>query len=78
MNQYWVSCIIQEKTDKRAWLCSMSDCALSMDEAMETINKARKNFTVLSAWIDTYDENNVKNTVYHECYINALGDVQKD
>lgn len=78
MNQYWVSCIIQEKTDKRAWLCSMSDCALSMDEAMETIRKARKNFTVLSAWIDTYDKDNVKHTVFHDCYINALGDVQKE
>ena len=77
MKQYWVSVIIQDESDKRAWLSAMSDSVLSIDKAMETIDKARKNYTVLSAWVDTFDENNTKQTVFHECYVNALGYVEK-
>ena len=77
MKQYWVSAIIQDEGDKRAWLSAMSDSVLSIDKAMETIEKARNNYTVLSAWIDTFDENSVKQTVFHECYVNALGYVEK-
>ena len=77
MKQYWVSMIIQDESDKRAWLSAMSDSVLSIDKAMETIDKARKNYTVLSAWVDTFDENNTKQTVFHECYVNALGYVEK-
>lgn len=77
MKQYWVSVIIQDESDKRAWLSAMSDSVLSIDKAMETIDKARKNYTVLSAWVDTFDENNTKQTVFHECYVDALGYVEK-
>ena len=77
MKQYWVSCMIQDENDKRAWLSAMSDSVLSMEEAIDTINRARKNFTTLSAWIDVFDEKNAKQTVFHECYVNALGYVDK-
>ena len=77
MKQYWVSCMIQDENDKRAWLSAMSDSVLSMEEAIDTINRARKNFTVLSAWVDVFDEKNTKQTVFHECYVNALGYVDK-
>ena len=46
------------------------------DEAEDLILKARKQFTVLSAWIDIFDEDGVKETVYHECYVNPLGMVR--
>jgi hypothetical protein len=38
----------------------------------------RHNFDVLSAWIDFIDENDNKTTVFHDCYVNALGDIRKD
>ena len=74
---YWVSAIIQNDGDKRAWLCAMTDSVYSIEQAMETINRARANHIVLSAWVDTFDENNVKKTVFHECYVNIVGHVNR-
>ena len=76
MKRYWVSAIIQNKHDKKAWLCSMTDSVHSMERAMEVISTTRKNHTVLSAWVDVFNDGN-KETVFHECYINVFGDVQK-
>lgn len=72
MKQYWVSAIIKDSEDKEPWLCAMTDGVLSFDKAMEVVNKTRENYIVLSAWIDVFDENGVKNTVFHECYINKV------
>ena len=77
MKQYWVSEIVQNEEDKRAWLSSMQESALSMEEAMRAIEFARENFTVLSAWIDIFDNAGNKKTVFHECYVNALGFVDR-
>ena len=77
MEKYWVSVIIQNAGDKRAWLCAMTDCEMSLENAMETINKARTRFVVLSAWVDTFDKNNEKHTVFHECYVNCIGQVKE-
>lgn len=77
MKQFWVSAIIQDPDDKRAWCCAMNDSVSSIEEAKETIERARKNFTVLSAWVDVFDESNVKQTVLHECYVDAFGKVEK-
>lgn len=72
---YWASFLIQETGDSRPWLCSSSSGCTSLGEAMETIDRGRNNYRVLSAWIDTYDENGDKTTVFHECYVNAIGTV---
>lgn len=77
MKLYWVSSIIQDKGDDKPWLCAISESELSLEDAMNTIAKARTNYTVLSAWIDTFDENNKKKTVFHECYIDVFGNVRK-
>lgn len=42
---------------------------------MEKIDFAKKYYVVLSAWVDSFDENNKRETVFHECYINAFGDL---
>ena len=76
MKQYWVSMIIQNEHDKRAWLCPMTESVCDMNEAENLILKARKQFTVLSAWIDIFDEAGIKETVYHEYYVNPLGMVR--
>ena len=76
MNQYWVSAIVQNEEDKRAWLSSKYESVHSMEEAMRVIKFARENFTVLSAWIDIFDDVGEKKTIFHECYVNALGMVK--
>ena len=68
--------IIQNKHDKRAWLCPIAESVCDTDEAEDLLLKVRKQFTVLSAWIDIFDEDGVKETVYHECYVNLLGMVR--
>lgn len=75
MKLYWVSAIIQNEGDKKPWLCTMTESVLSLDKAMEVIAYTRKNNTVLSAWVDVFDKNNIKQTVFHECYINVFGDL---
>lgn len=72
---YLVSAIIQNKGDKKPWLCTMNNRVLSLDKAKKVIAYMRKNNTVLSAWVDVFNEDNNKQTVFHECYINVFGDL---
>ena len=76
MKQYYVSAIIQEKNDERAWLYPITDF-LSIEKAMEQIEFMRSNYTVLSIWVDCIDENNRKSVVFHECYVDVLGIVRR-
>ena len=73
MKLYWVSLLIQDSENSQPWLCAMTDSCISMKEAMDDVNKGRENYRVLSAWIDTFDEDNKKTTVFHECYVDAIG-----
>lgn len=77
MTLYYVSAIIQNEGDAKPWLCAMTDSEIKLKDAMEVIARARANHNVLSAWIDKFDENNIKQTVFHECYINILGNINK-
>lgn len=77
MDFYWVSAIIQNECDKKPWLCAMSDSIIGLDKAKQQINFIRRNHNVLSAWIDIFDTNNNKQTVFHECYIDALGNTKR-
>lgn len=74
---YWVSLLIQDNEHSEPWLAAMTDSCVSMKEAMDTVNKGRENYRVLSAWIDTFDEGNKKLTVFHECYVDAIGKVHR-
>lgn len=73
---YWVSVITQTEYDTKPWLCSMESAETSFDRAMETVNRLRRKHIILSAWIDVYDENDVKQTVFHECYIDSFGNIK--
>lgn len=77
MKLYWVSLLIQDSENSQPWLCAMTDSCISMKEAMDDVNKGRENYRVLSAWIDTFDEDNKKTTVFHECYVYAIGKVHE-
>lgn len=76
MKLYWVSLLIQDKENTKPWLCAMSDGCISFEEAIKIIEKGKQNYRILSAWIDTFDTNNQKVTVFHECYVNAIGNVE--
>lgn len=76
MKLYWVSLLIQDKENTKPWLCAMSDGCISLEEAIKIIEKGKQNYRVLSAWIDTFDTNNHKVTVFHECYVNSIGNIE--
>ena len=75
MRLYWVSAIVQNERDKKPCLLAMSSGELNIDKAKEVVNHLKENYAVLSVWIDTFDENNNKTTVFHECYIDAFGKI---
>ncbi len=77
MELYWVSLIIQDTENSKPWLSAISSGCVSLEEAMETIKRERDNYRVLCAWIDIFDENNYKSTVFHECYVDAIGNVDR-
>lgn len=75
MKLYWVSLLIQDTENSKPWLCAMSNGCVSLEEAMKTIERGRNDYRVLSAWIDIFDGGN-KFTVFHKCYVNAIGNVE--
>ena len=77
MGLYWVSLIIQDAENSKPWLSSMSSGCVSLEEAMKTIERGRNNYRGLSAWVDVFDENNAKITMFHECYVNVVGKVER-
>ena len=77
MSLYWVSCIIFDKGDRAPWTCSAYSGVTSYEEAMEWGETDRKDHRVLSAWIDIFDSDTNKTTIFHECYIDALGNVKE-
>ena len=74
MKLYWVSGIVQSE---KPWLLSMSNGEISLEKALEVVANLKKNYRVLSVWINTY-ENDESQIVYHECCINVLGNIEKD
>lgn len=76
-NNYWVSLLIQDDEKSKPYLISMTDSAAHLKDAIEIIERARKNYRVLSAWVDAFDENNSKITMFHECYVNVVGKVER-
>lgn len=75
MKLYWTSLLIQDTENSKPWLCSMTGGYTSLEEAMKTIQESKNNYRILCAWIDTFDENGNKSTVFHECYVNAIGHI---
>lgn len=66
---YWVSTIIFDEGDTKPWLCAISTAQDTLEQAIYQLEFTRKHHNVLSGWIDVFDENNTKQTVFHECYM---------
>lgn len=69
METFWTSAIIYDEGNTKPWLCAMSSPQFSLDRAKQEIEHLKENYNVLSAWVDAFDENNVKKTAFHECYM---------
>lgn len=77
ITKYYVSTIVQNDYDKRAWLCPIINPVLSLEDALLELEKFRKLHMVISAWVDQVCENGTR-MVFHECYIDWLGNIRKD
>ena len=75
MKLYYVSLLIQDTENSKPWLLAMTDVCLSVEVAIKVIESAKQTYRVLSAWIDTFDWQGNKSTVFHKCYVNAIGNV---
>ena len=67
---YEDNCVIGSTFDQT------SDGCISLEGAIKLIEKGKQNYRVLSAWVDTFDTNNQKVIVFHECYVNAIGNIE--
>ena len=77
MELYWVSLLIQDTENSKPWCCAMSSGCVSLEKAIDIIEKSRSNYRVLCAWIDKFDESGNKSIVFHECYVNSIGTVNR-
>ena len=69
---YYVSVIIQDENDKRAWRCSDCNGSSDFESAKELVEKYRSQHTVLTAWITDETGEKVR---YFKCYVDILGQV---
>ena len=73
MIKYWPYVMIQNASDKRAYVIGSYSACLSEAEAMKVINTHKEHNTVLCAWIRKMDKNMYKGTCFFENYTNAFG-----
>lgn len=72
---YWVSCIIQNNPNEKAWLCPCSEGQLTEQAAHRVVDQYIKTFRCLSVWIDKED-NGVMTTIWHKALVDAFGHVE--
>ena len=73
---HWVSFMIQENETSKPWVCNIQESCIDLPAALSVVKKMRKQYRVLSAWIDVFD-GGTKVSVMHECYIDYLGQFEK-
>lgn len=69
---YYVSVIIQDKNDKRAWRCSDCNGSSNFESAKELVEKYRSQYTVLAAWITDKTGQKLR---HFKCYVDITGQV---
>lgn len=71
---YWLSWI-ENGSDGLAHSGFKSDCYLTLEKAVEDLERVREDEKVVCAWIDCFGPNNEKiGTPVMECYVNFIGD----
>lgn len=81
-SQYWVNFILK-RTDRhtketKVWYSPSTSPFNTLDKTHNEIQSMRQrdDFDVVSAWIDKSDGDNTT-TVFHDCYINFVGNIEK-
>lgn len=77
MKLYQVSAIIQNEYNPKPWLYTTGKEELNLSKIIEVVDYIRERNTALSMWIDVYDEDNNKQTIFHECYVNCFGQINE-
>lgn len=76
MIKYWVYILAQNEQFTAPWsACMETDCE-TLDAAKIAIENYRKEFRILSAWIEKL-ENGEKQVVFLQCYVDAFGMLKK-
>ena len=76
MGRYYVSAIVRNFNSDSAFLYASTECELDIAKALDCIERIKTIYLVLSAWVDSYDSNDTKRLVYHECNVDQLGNVR--
>lgn len=74
---YWTSYIIASPKPYRV---DTQTGYASLKQAKNAINIMRQKYDVISAWVmktDDYDDNIKPRLVYHDCYVDCLGVIEK-
>lgn len=75
MYLYWVSAIIND--NGKIVNIALSAGLPNYEKALESIEFWKEHYTVISAWIDIFDKNDKKETIYHECFVDSFGKIKK-
>lgn len=73
---YYVTCLIQNEEDKRAWRCASIEGCTTLDEAKEQLEVYRDHHNVIAAWIEDYLEKETK-LRFFKCYVDVTGYVRR-
>lgn len=73
---FWVSAIVQDEGKKKPWLLAVNTGELTLTSAEKHVDFIKNNHNVLSIWVDKIDEDNNKETIFHECFIDAFGNLK--
>lgn len=76
MDQYWANFIIQDNENSKPWRCSIIDSCMSLDEAKKIVKGQKEHHRVLSAWIDKQSDDGTMEVVFHECYLDVVGNLK--
>lgn len=74
---YWVNAIVLNLGTRKPCHIANSTACEDLNQAKSMISRLSNQFELISAWIDKI-EDDVKITVFHECYVDALGNIRKN
>ncbi len=76
MKKYWTNFIIQNDENSAPWLCSTTDSCRSFEEAKKLVEWQKQHYRVLAAWIDEQHDGDTPKVIFHECYLDVVGNVK--
>jgi hypothetical protein len=72
--RYWVSVILDTKKPHQV---SCTTCEISLEEAMKIVQRYRKNYETLVAWVEAKSDDAPAQIVYFECFVDCTGQITR-